>query len=206
LRNALASNGRRLRPALALAGVFALAGWGACPGRAPAPAAAPCTAADRELEAGTRADALAGAFRLTLVATRGPRADDSASGDLRLQPFGGRPVPLPASEGVRYALFGAAEVEIAGVGAVSRGAVDIDDAARPGVLAMEWTNASAGTNEITLRFGSDANHGAQVPFDGAYLALQVRAVSADGFAGTWESGAGQPQAGGHFCAVRIAAG
>ena len=204
MRNALSSNGRRLRPALALAGVFALAGWGACPGRSPAPAAVPCEATEGELAAGARADALAGAFRLTLVATRGARVDESASGDLRLQPFGGRPVPLPAAEGVRYALFGGADVEIDGVGAVSRGPVDVADAARPGVLAMEWTNASAGTKEITLRFGSDANHGTQVPFDGAYLALKVRAVSADGFAGTWESGAGQPQAGGHFCAVRIA--
>jgi hypothetical protein len=38
------------------------------------------------------------------------------------------------------------------------------------------------------------------------MALQVKALSADRFSGTWSSGAGMPQAAGHFCAERVAAG
>ena len=200
--------GRRLRPAFALLAVLGVAGWaGECPRRTPAPAASPCAAVEGELAAGARADALAGAFRLTLVATRGPQAGASASGTLRLQPFGGRPAPLPATEGVRYPLFGGAEVEIAEVGAVTAGEVRRADAARPGVLVLEWPRAHspAGTNDITLRFGADGNREARPRFDGAYLALSVVSLSADGFRGRWESGANQPVAGGYFCAERIAA-
>ena len=199
---------RRLRPAAALAAACVLAGWGggSCGGRPPVPAAA-CAPAEGELAAGARADALAGEFRLTLVSTRGPRAGDSASGILRLQPYGARPAPVPAAAGVRYPLFGGAEVDLAGVGALAPGGVERADAARPGVLVLEWPrpNAPAGTNEIMLRFGADANRGDRERFDGTYMALSVTALSGGGFAGRWESGGGEAQAGGHFCAERIGA-
>ena len=199
--------GRRLRPALALLAVLGLAGWaGECPRRAPAPASA-CEPAEGELAAGARGEALAGAFRLTLVATRGPQAGASAVGTLRLQPFGARPAPFPAAEGVRYPLFGGTEVDLAEVGAVAAGEARRADAARPGVLVLEWARAGApaGANEITLRLGADANHGDRQRFDGAYTALSLTALSAEGFRGRWESGANQPVAGGYFCAERIAA-
>jgi hypothetical protein len=199
---------RRLRPAAVLAAAVALAGWsgGSCGARPPVPAAA-CAPAEGELAAGARADALAGDFRLTLVATRGPRAGQSTSGMLRLQPYGGRPAPLPAAAGARYPLFGGAQVDLAGVGALAPGGVERADAARPGVLVMEWPrpNAPAGTNEIMLRFGADANQGERERFDGTYLALTVTALSGGGFAGRWESGGGEPVAGGHFCAERTRA-
>ncbi len=201
----------RLRSAAALAAGLALAGWSgaSCGGRPPAPAAAAaCAPADGVLPPGVRADGLAGEFRLTLVATRGPRATHSVSGTLRLQPFGSRPLPLPAAAGVRYPLFGGAQLDLAGVGAVAPGAVDRADAARPGVLVMEWPqpHGPAGANQIMLRFGADANAGDRERFDGAYLALTLTTVSAGGFAGGWESGAGQPVAGGHFCAERTGSG
>jgi hypothetical protein len=126
---------------------------------------------------------------------------------LRLRAYGSRPAPVPASAGARYPLFGAAKVDLAAVGAVSAGAVDADDAARPGVLVLEWprSGAPAGTNAITLRLGADANHGDRLRFDGAFMALHVAAIRADGFAGRWESGGGDQQAAGYFCAQRIGA-
>jgi hypothetical protein len=202
---------RRLRPAGALLGVVVGAGWaGSCPGRAPAPAAAACARpADGSLAAGTRADGLAGAYRLTLVAERGTRAGSSTSGPLSLEPFGARPVPVPAGEGVRHPLFGGTGVDLQAVGAVALGDVSPANAARPGVLAMEWARpgAPAGMREITLRLGADANHGDLLRFDAAYTALTVTSLSGDGFGGTWRSGTGggQAEAGGYFCAERVAA-
>jgi hypothetical protein len=197
-----------VRPAAAVLAAFALGGWAAasCGGRPPAPAAAAaeCAPVEGTLAADARADALAGEFRLTLVAARGPRAGESESGRLTLRPFGGRPVPVPPAAGTRYPLYGGTDVAVDAVGAVTPGEVGPDDAARPGVLVMEWsrTDAPAGSRQITLRLGADANQGSLLRFDGAYLALSVTSISTDGFAGTWESGAGEPQAGGYFCAVR----
>ncbi|HEX6372545.1 MAG TPA: hypothetical protein VF006_26730 [Longimicrobium sp.] len=194
-----------LRPALALAAALGVGAWaGECPRRAAAPAAVPCAPAEGELAAGARADGLAGEFRLTLAATRGPRAGGSATGTLRLQPFGARPAPVPAAAGVRYPLFGGTDVDLAAVGAVAPGAVDRADAARPGVLVMEWPrpNAAAGSNEIMLRLGADANQGGQPRFDGAFTALTVTSLSAGRFAGRWESGGEQASAG-YFCAERV---
>ncbi|HEU0300427.1 MAG TPA: hypothetical protein VFR37_13250 [Longimicrobium sp.] len=197
--------GRRLRPAAALAAVLALAAWsgGACGGRPPAPAAA-CAPVDGRLPVGARADGLAGEFRLTLVATRGARAGQSASGTLRLQSFGDRPLPLRAAPGVRYPLFGGAEVDLAAVGALAPGAIERADAARPGVLVMEWPQAHGptGAYEVSLRLGADANQGSLERFDGTYMSLFLTALSRDGFAGGWESGGGEPVAGGYFCAER----
>jgi len=200
--------GRRLRPALAVVAGFALTGWaaGSCPGRTPAPAAASasCAPVEGPLAAGARADSLAGEFRLTLVAGRGARSGQSTSGRLTLRRYGSRPAPVAAAAGVRYPLFGGAEVDLAAIGALALGDVRRADAARPGVLGMEWARAgaSAETRDITLRLGADANQGGAQRFDGTYMALAVTSVSPGGFYGTWESGAGQPQAGGYFCAER----
>lgn len=195
---------RGLRPPSALVAVF-VAGAAACPG-SPPPAAAPCAPAEGELAAGARADGLAGQFRLTMTATRGAQSGQSATGTLRLEPFGGRPLPVAAAAGVRYPLFGGADVDVSRVGAFAVGDVRRADPAGPGVLVMEYAraNAPAGTNDILLRLGADANRRGEQRFDGAFLALAVRSLSADGFAGTWESGAGQPQSSGYFCAQRMA--
>jgi hypothetical protein len=205
-----ASGARRLRPAAVLLGVLVLAGAAgqSCRGAAPAPAAGvPCAPVAGPLAAGARADGLAGEFRLTLVAERGAQAGASVSGALTLRAYGGRPAPVPASAGVRYPLFGGTDVRLDAVGAVSAGETGRADAARPGVLVMEWPrpDAPAGTHNLTLRLGADANQGGQQRFDGAYMALTVTSIAADRFAGTWESGAGQPRAGGHFCAERTGA-
>jgi hypothetical protein len=194
---------RRLRPAAAL--VALVMGAAACPAGTPTPAAAPCAPVDGVLAAGTRADVLAGRFRLVMTATGGLQSGQSAMGTLRLEAFGGQPLPVPAAAGVRYPLFGGADVDVARVGAFAVGDVRRADPSAPGVLVMEYAraNAPAGTNDILLRLGADSNSRGQQRFDGAFLALAVRSVSADGFAGTWESGAGQPQSAGYFCAQRI---
>ncbi|WP_329681949.1 hypothetical protein [Longimicrobium sp.] len=128
---------RRLRPAAALATL--VMGAAACPAGAPAPdAAVPCAPAEGELAAGARADALAGPFRLTMTATRGAQSGQSAVGTLRLEAFGGRPLPVPAAAGVRYPLFGGADVDVARVGAFAVGDVRRADPAAPGVLVMEY--------------------------------------------------------------------
>lgn len=192
-----------LRPGAALVAVLGLAGWaGNCPGRTPAPAATACAPVEGALAAGARADGLAGEFRLTLTAESGR----SATGTLRLQPFGTRPVPVAAAAGVRYPLFGGTDVDLAAVGAVAPGAVDRADAARPGVLVMEWPrpDAPAGSNEIMLRLGADANQAGPPRFDGAFTSLTVTSIAADRFAGRWESGGGDQRASGYFCAERVA--
>jgi len=178
---------------------LALAGWapGACPGRAPAPSAAdtPCAAVEGSLPAGTRADGLAGEYRLTLVATRGPRAGSSTTGALRLLRNDGHAGPA-ATEGVRYPLYGDARLALDSVGAIAPGDVGSTEAARPGVLAIE----SRGT--LTLRFGADANGSGPPRFDGSHLALFPVTLAADRFAGRWNSGTAEQPSGGYFCAVR----
>ncbi|WP_420125027.1 hypothetical protein [Longimicrobium sp.] len=198
------------RPGLALTVALGVSGWGACTARPPAAAAVvvACVPTDGQLVPGARADVLSGDFRLTLTADRGPRTGSSATGTLRLQAFGSRPVPVPPAEGVRYPLFGGTDVALDSVGALVPGAVDRADAARPGVLVLEWPRpgAPSGSNQIMLRLGADANQGGPPRFDGAFTALTVTALDADRFAGRWQSGGGDREAAGYFCAERIASG
>jgi hypothetical protein len=183
-----------------LGAALALAGWTSCTGRAPAPEAEACAPVQGELATGSRADALAGEFRLSLTATHGPRAGSTAAGTLRLRPFGDRPPPVPAAERVRYPLYGATDLAPASVGAAAPGDVGSDDPAGPGVLAIEWERS--GAQAITLRLGADANQGDRLRFDGASLALFVTSITPGRFAGRWESG-GEQRAGGYFCAERV---
>jgi hypothetical protein len=181
----------------ALAATLGLAGW-ACPGRAPAPAAlVPCAPVEGALAASARADALAGDFRLTLAATRGSHAGRSTEGTLRVRPFGNRPPSVAAAAGVRYPLFGGTDVSLDSVGAVAPGAIDWADPAGPGVLVIE------SPRQIMLRLGVDANRAGNPRFDGAFTALTVTAIEAGRFTGTWQSGGGDQQASGYFCADRL---
>ena len=176
-----------------------MAGWTSC-GGAPVPAPAPCAPVQGELAAGSRADVLAGEFRLALTATRGARTGSTAAGMLRLRPFGNRQPPIPPAERVRYPLYGATDLNPAAVGAVAPGQVGRDDPAGPGVLAIEWERS--GAPALTLRFGDDANRGGPERFDGASFALFVTSITPSRFAGRWESG-GEQRAGGYFCADRV---
>ncbi len=144
---------------------------------------------------------LAGDYRLTLVATRGPRAGRMAEGRLWLAPQDTALQLLFRLDGsvdstARMPLIGGADLDLDAVGAVRLGALDARDPRSPGVAVLETPGA------IVLRLGADANRRGVVRFDGGYTALYVRATGAAGFAGGWASGVTGPEAEGHFCAVR----
>jgi hypothetical protein len=154
---------------------------------------------------GVRAEGLEGGYRLTLVATQGPRAGRSVTGDLRLSPHD-RP---PEVGSARYPLRGTAAIALDSVGAQAPGDIGSANAARPGVLGVEWRRSGGAmpdpAPQLTLRFGADANGPETGRIEGVYMALVVDSVSANGFAGRWNSGVENRRAGGHFCAQRVAA-
>jgi hypothetical protein len=171
------------------------------PAVAPVAATLPCTATQGELAAGARAAALAGEYRLSLVATSGARAGSTAAGALRLRGFGAARPPVPAAAGASFPLFGGTTVPLAEVGAIAPGDVARDDAAAPGVLAIE--SEQGGRRDILLRLGVDANQNTPPRFDGSRMVLFVTSVAPTRFAGRWESGGGNVRSGGHFCADRV---
>lgn len=165
----------------------------------------------KQLAAGVHAEALAGQFRLTLVAADGPRAGASVGGDLALTATdsANRVVKMsgtsPRADAVRP-LLGTAAIALEDVGAVRLGDLASSDPSRPGVVVLERRIASASDSlpsEITLRFGSEANATEVQRFDGGFTALYVQDAHAGGFRGSWSSGVRSPTARGHFCAVRV---
>jgi hypothetical protein len=201
----------KIHPALALAAALGLAG-ASCRAPAPAPAApVECSEPEGQLAPGARADALVGDYRLTLSATEGPRTGTTIAGTLRLRAYGSRPAPLTVPPGmeVRYPLYGGTDLDPAEVGGMTWGEVAPLEAARPGVLVLEWRRdgAPVGANEITMRLGAEANSDDRQRFDGAYFSLFVKAVSDTRFTGLWTSrtGDGTTAASGFFCADRVAA-
>jgi hypothetical protein len=114
------------------------------------------------------------------------------------------PAVRAADADTRYVLYGSAAFLLDSIGGVAPGAIESDTPARPGVLGIEWPAAgdqNAAWQSI-LRLGADGNAGGQVRFDGAYFTLTPRRLDPNGFAGRWESGGGEAQAGGYFCAER----
>jgi hypothetical protein len=200
------SRAPRRRAIAVCAAALGLGGWqDGCSRRAPEPVAAtaPCEPVVGDLPAEASTDGLIGAFRLTLVADRGAGAGGTASGTVVLHPYDRDPRPEghAANDDARLPAFGAARIDLAAVGAEAPGAIEDAVAAAPGVLVIEWADASApGGRRVALRFGAEANRWDRVRFDGAYLTLTPAAITGDGFAGSWDSG-GETAAGGYFCAV-----
>ena len=166
--------------------------------------------AQKQLAAGVHAEALAGQFRLTLVAADGPRAGASVGGDLALTATdsANRVVKMPGTSprtDAERPLLGTAAIALEDVGAVRVGDLASSDPSRPGVVVLERrkTLATDSLLEITLRFGSEANATDVQRFDGGFTALYVQDAHAGGFRGTWSSGVRSPTARGHFCAVRV---
>lgn len=148
------------------------------------------------------ADGLGGGFHLRLVATAGPKRGATAAGRLELMPQDTAYRSLVRADGSRdttfsFPLHGTAEVDFASVGAVVPGDPGSKDPTSPGVLVIEHPG------RVMLRMGSEANRWGVRRFDGGYTALQVQQVTDKGFAGTWQSGVGLEQSGGHFCADRV---
>lgn len=154
------------------------------------------------LSMGASMEGHAGRFALALHATSGPMNGATSHAILQLQ----RSSRPPAGT-VTYPLIGTTDVRVAEVGGSMPGVATSRDAARPGVLVLEYPRAAGptGARDVTVRLGNDANGAtlAEQPFDGAYMALHVRHIDAAGFAGQWSSGLEGRVAGGHFCARRL---
>jgi len=186
---------------------FLLAGCRSQSGHASPEECAPVSA---ELPAGSSANGLAGEYRLRLVATSGAKQGAATEGSLRLDPqvdslryrsrLGGR-----QDSTVLHPLYGAADVDLARIDAVSVGSTTSLDPIRPGVLVMQRRSAPGGPprGDIILRLGSEANRRDRQRFDGGYTALRVREISPGRMAGSWASGVTGEQAGGYFCATRV---
>lgn len=172
---------------------------------APLPACEPLTAT---LPAGFQASALAGRYRLRLVATGAGR---SVTGTLQLQPMPDslrHPLTLAgtADTSVSHPLFGTTDVDLEEVGALTAGDGTSADPTRPGALVVQWwTPAPSGgrATDVVVRIGSEANRRGASPFDGAYTVLRVSRADSAGFTGGWESGLEGRKTAGHFCADRM---
>ncbi|HEV8177114.1 MAG TPA: hypothetical protein VGP44_05440 [Gemmatimonadales bacterium] len=163
-----------------------------------------------ELPAASSATGLAGEYSLKLVATSGAKKGGAAEGTLRLDPqtdslryrsrLGGAP-----DSTVLHPLYGATDVDLSLVDAVSVGSTTSLDPSRPGVLVMERRSAPdrLPRTDIIIRLGSDANRTDRQRFDGGYTALRVREVGPGRLAGSWASGVATERAAGYFCASRV---
>jgi hypothetical protein len=156
------------------------------------------------------ASLLAGEFDLELVTQQGRRV----GGRLTLSTYSpGEMAPAarvargePGADAA-YPLYGSADIDLRDAGAAAPGPIDRHDLEGPGVQAVEWQPAEPGSRrQLVLRLGADGNRGGPALFDGTYMTLTVQAATADGFSGSWASGAPDVTAQGFFCAVRRPAG
>jgi hypothetical protein len=158
----------------------------------------------RPVEAGdtpVTAAGLGGEYTVRLIATSGAQRGAAVEGTMELMPQDSAYRRLVLPDGSRdttfaFPLYGTAELDFASVGAVAPGDPKSSDPLSPGVLVIERPGG------VMLRVGSEANRRGLRRFDGGYTALQVRQVTEEGFAGTWQSGVGTEQSGGHFCAIK----
>jgi len=178
---------------------------GACRGRIEANRNAACVPTTDTLSADASAAALAGEYRVTIVATAGPAVGDTVRGTLSLQPYAEEMQQMLGVGGAVDTnfvtpVFGALNVDITRLGAVRLGALGSVDPSMPGVIAIERVGEP---KRILLRLGSEANRRDLQRFDGGYTVLEVQTQSDDSFAGFWQSGVTRTQAGGFFCAVSV---
>lgn len=188
-----------MRHAPALLFAATLASYGAWVFADPdsAPETQPCQPAEGVLAAGATLAGAAGAYRLILVGQQARGKTRTVSGSLVLMPSAFDPGAFkPASN----PLSGAAYINLRAVGAFPAGDPGSKDPEAPGVLVLE--SREGGAPRILLRLGADANRQDSPLFDGGYTVLDVRQISARGFAGEWRSGANGHSASGHFCARR----
>jgi hypothetical protein len=181
-----------------LGALAVLAGCGgANPGQADPQTCAPVQAPASD----PAATDLVGQYTVRLIATSGAKEGASASGRLTLMEHDSAYRSLERADGsvdttFSFPLYGTAEVDLAAVGATAPGDPGSTDPLSPGVLAIQRPGG------VMLRLGSEANRRGVRRFDGGYTVLELQQVTDQGFAGTWRSGLGLEQAGGHFCAVK----
>jgi hypothetical protein len=144
---------------------------------------------------------LGGDYTVKLVATAGGKRGSMAEGKLALQAQDSSYRMLDNGDGMGDTTFtlpwyGSTAIDLESVGAIAPGDPESTDPASPGVLVIERPG------RVLLRMGSEANRRGMRRFDGAFTVMEVRQVTDSGFAGTWRSGVGLEESGGHFCAVR----
>jgi len=200
-----------IRRALTFAGVVIVGG--ACSGRSdadvvPGEAAAAaetaaldvidtvvCTQPAPELAGPGSLVGMAGSYALTMVGAAAYGSIATAEGTLALI----EQIPeLLEMNSVRTPLYGATDIDVAAVGALPVGDLSSDDAQAPGVLVME--SSAENVPRIRLRFGSEANRGDLVRFDGGFTELTVTEFANGGFSGIWRSGVQGTSSDGFFCA------
>lgn len=191
------------RPACRLRGVAALLAVAIAPQAITAiadaePDVADCQAPESALAADATLAGAAGAYRLTLVGGRSGGELREAGGTLVLMPSTFGPDAFSPSSSP---LSGATDVDLRAVGAFPPGDAGSKDPAAPGVLVLESHDGD--TPRILLRLGADANRPDSPLFDGSYAVLEVRRITASGFAGIWRSAVDRLAASGHFCAWQL---
>jgi hypothetical protein len=146
---------------------------------------------------------VSGSWRLTLVATAGPAAGRSVQGSLtlRAQDPAAQRVDRPGPTTVTVPVIGTTDLALEQVGAQRVGNVQSADPQRPGVAIWVSRGQDGGVSAV-MRIGEEMIHSNLTRFDGAYLALYLRQVSANRIYGGWASGVTGQEAAGHFCAVR----
>lgn len=159
---------------------------------------ADCEATESTLDADATLAGAAGAYQLTLVGGRSGGKLPEARGTLVLMPSTFGPDAFSPSSSP---LSGATDVDLRAVGAFPPGDAGSQDPAAPGVLVLESRDGD--TPRILLRLGADANRPDSPLFDGSYAVLEVRRITASGFAGIWRSAVDRLAASGHFCAWRL---
>lgn len=180
-----------------------------CRSQSSTPSPEKCAPVSTNLPETASATRLAGEYRLRLVATSGAKKGAVADGTLRLDRQNDSLRYRSRLGGARdstvlHPLYGATDVDLTLVDAVSVGSTSTLDPARPGVLVIERRSAPGRPpkTEIILRLGSDANRMDRQRFDGGYTALRARKVGRGRLAGSWASGVGTERAAGYFCATR----
>jgi len=199
-------NAAAIRWRIALAALPAAVAACAARGGQSAPVAeVPCVPVDAVALAGTPWDSLAGQWRLTLVASRGPMAGRSVWGvlSLRQQEAALRQMDRPGPATVTVPLIGSTDIRLEEVAAVRMGNLLSTSPQRPGTSV--WVSRGAdGVVSGVLRLGQEEIGSRLQPFDAGYTALFLRRVGVSAIHGGWASGAPEEVASGHFCAVRTA--
>ncbi len=187
----------RPAPALLFAATLALPTAWVSAGPDPASEIQPCQPTQGVLAAGATLAGAAGRYRLILIGQQAQGKARTVSGSLVLMSSGFDP---DAFKPALNPLSGVTNINLRAVGAFPAGDPGSKDPEAPGVLVLE--SREGGAPRILLRLGADANRPGSPLFDGGYTVLEVREISARGFAGEWRSATNGHSAAGHFCARR----
>jgi hypothetical protein len=163
-----------------------------------------CLPVEGRLAADVPWDSLPGSWRLTLVATAGPKAGTRVEGTMTLQARDPavRRMESPGSTVITVPIFGTTDVALEEVGAVRIGNVESADSSQPG-LAIWVSEVPDRSVSAVLRIGQEALRTDIVRFDGGYTALFLQEVSSSSIRGGWKSAVTPMESSsGHFCAVR----